>query len=77
MRGGGTWLVVALEKRGHSSTVRVREEAPVAPEGSGSSIYETLQEPRCRCGWNGVERDESVGERIRRRRPLLVQACSV
>ena len=25
--------VVALEKRGHSSTVRVREEAPVAPEG--------------------------------------------
>ena len=26
-------VVVALEKRGHSSTVRVREEAPVAPEG--------------------------------------------
>ena len=53
--------VVALEKRGHSSTVRVREEAPVAPEGRGSSIYETLQEPCCRFEWNGAGRDESVG----------------
>ena len=54
-------VVVALEKRGHSSTVRLREEAPVALEGRGSSIYETLQEPRCGCGWNGVGRDKIVG----------------
>ena len=53
-------VVVALEMRGHSSTVRVREEAPVAPECRGSSIFETLQEPCCRFEWNGVGRDESV-----------------